>query len=339
MSARRLTRLALGIALLVAVLGTLAVRTLVVMPGETRGVRAEAPADVAELADELRRDVGVLAGEIGPRHAWRRAALDKAAQYCRSELEAAGWRVERHEFSVEGHAEPFCNLVAELAGSARAAEIVVVGAHYDSVATDDCPGANDNGSGVAAVLALARRFAAARTERTLRFVLFANEEPPFFLGAGMGSSEYARRCRERSERVVAMLSLETMGYFSDEPKSQRYPPGVSWFYPSTGNFIAFVSNIGSHGLLRRCVKSFRASAAIPAQGGALPSFLPGVGWSDHASFWKAGYPALMVTDTAPFRYPQYHTRGDTPDRLDYPRLALVVDGLCAVIAELASVRG
>jgi hypothetical protein len=298
------------------------------------GGSGAAPADAAALADELRRDVGVLAGEIGPRHAWRRAALDEAARFGAAALEAAGLTVERHEFRAPDHAEPFVNLVAQVAGGARAAEIVIVGAHYDSVAVDDCPGANDNGSGVAAVLAQARRFAHARPERTLRFVLFANEEPPFFLGDGMGSRVYASRCRARSERIVAMLCLETMGYFADEPGSQRYPPGIAWLYPDAGNFIAFVSNVGSRALLRRCVKSFRAAAAIPAQGAALPAFLPGIGWSDHASFWKAGFPAVMVTDTAPFRYPHYHARGDTPERLDYRRLALVVAGLRSVIEDL-----
>jgi Zn-dependent M28 family amino/carboxypeptidase len=212
-------------------------------------------------------------------------------------------------------------------GTSRAAEIVVVGAHYDSV--EGTRGANDNGSGVAALLAAARAFAqrSDRPARTLRFVAFANEEPPYFQGSGMGSLVYARACRARGDRVVAMVSLETIGFYTDMPDTQHYPPPLGIAYPSTGNFIGFVGNVASRALVRRAISAFRETTRFPSEGAALPEWMPGVGWSDHWSFWQAGYPAIMVTDTAPFRYPHYHDASDLPDKLSYDRMARVVDGI------------
>jgi len=162
-----------------------------------------------------------------------------------------------------------------------------------------------------------------------------NEEPPHFRTEEMGSRAYARRCRERKENVVAMLSLETIGCYSDEPGSQKYPFPFGLFYPSEGNFIAFVGNVSSRSFVRRCVATFREKAAFPSEGGALPGFVPGVGWSDHESFWENGYPGLMVTDTAPFRYAHYHRKADTPDQLDFERCARVVSGVEHVLRDLA----
>ena len=222
----------------------------------------------------------------------------------------------------------------------------MIGAHYDSVFGS--PGANDNGSGAAAVLALAQRFAARETEqssprwtpnKTLRFVAFVNEEPPYFLSGEMGSLVYARRCKERGDKISAMISLETIGYFSDAPHSQTYPsPGLGVFYPKVGNFIGFVSNVQSRALLRRVIALFRKHAKIPSQGASLPAFIAGVSWSDQWSFWQEGYPAIMVTDTAPFRYPYYHSSNDTPDKLEYDRFALVVSGMEKVIEKLSNLE-
>ena len=231
-----------------------------------------------------------------------------------------------------------CNLAAEISGTSRADEIIVIGGHYDSVLVESlpCPGANDNASGAAATLALARAFAELTPQRTVRFVLFVNEEPPFFQNPFMGSWIYAKRCRERDENIVAMFSLETIGYYSDERGSQKYPFPLGLLYPSTGNFIAFVGNVGSRKLVRESIGSFRRHAEFPSEGGALPGSMPGVGWSDHWAFWQEGYPALMVTDTAPFRYPHYHQASDTPDKLDYDRMSRVVDGLERVVSDLAN---
>ncbi len=284
------------------------------------------------LADNLRRHVGAVASR--EHNVQNLPALEASAQHIELTLAGLGYTVWAQRF--ESGALEVRNIEVEARGTARASEIIVVGAHYDSVM--GATGANDNGSGVAAVLELARLMREEKVERTLRFVAFANEEPPFFKSEQMGSRVYARRSKERGENIVAMFSLETIGYYSDRPGSQRYPFPLGFFYPSTGNFLAFVSNLGSRPLLHQALASFRRHAEFPSEGVAAPAFIPGVDWSDHWSFWKEGYPALMVTDTAPYRYPYYHTAQDTPDKVDYERLTRVVTGLQRMLRELARVQ-
>jgi hypothetical protein len=286
--------------------------------------------DQAALRDALRGHVEKLAGEIGERNVYRPRALEAAAAYVEGVFTAARFPVRRQTFEVLG--ESCHNLEAQLPGKSRPTEIVVLGAHYDSVF--GAPGANDNGTGVASLLELARAWAGREPERTLRFVAFVNEEPPFFQTEQMGSLVYARACRQRGDHIVAMVSLETMGCYSADTGSQKYPFPLGVFYPSRGDFIGFVSNTANAGLVRRCIRRFREQASFPSEGGALPGILPGIGWSDHWAFWQVDYPALMVTDTAPFRYPHYHAGTDTPDKVDYDRLARVVDGLGKVIEGL-----
>jgi len=297
-----------------------------------RDVTTAAPLsqDELRLREELRADVQTLAGDIGERNMLHYPRLSAAADFIENSFFKAGLKPRRDTYELDGNV--CSNIEAEISG--RRPEIVLIGAHYDSVI--GAPGANDNGSGVAAVLALARRLAGKSAERTLRFVAFVNEEPPYFLSSQMGSYVYAARCKQRGEQVVGMISLETIGYFSDAPNSQSYPaPGFGAFYPKTGNFIGFVANVGSREFLRRTLSMFRAQKKIPSQGAALPGFIPGVSWSDHWSFWQFGYPAIMVTDTAPFRYPHYHLSTDTPEKLDYDRFALLVSGMEKVISDLA----
>jgi Zn-dependent M28 family amino/carboxypeptidase len=246
-------------------------------------------------------------------------------------LARLGYQVRRQAYAVSGIV--CANLDVEIRGHERPDEIVVIGAHYDSI--EGCPAANDNGSGVAATLALARMFASAAPAHTLRFVLFANEEPPWFWTMDMGSLVYAKACKARRENIVAMLTPETIGCYSDEPGSQRYPLPVSRWYGDRGDFIAFVGMHEATPLIRRVVGTFRRHAKFPSLGAGLPSVVPMVGASDHWSFWLQNYPALMVTDTAPFRYPHYHRATDTPDKIDYERMARVVEGLGYVVADLA----
>jgi Zn-dependent M28 family amino/carboxypeptidase len=226
------------------------------------------------------------------------------------------------------------NLSAEIPGSTKPEEIVIVGAHYDTVY--DCPGADDNTSGVAALLELARLLKDSHPARTLRFVAFVNEEPPWFQTESMGSLVYAREAHRKHEKIVAAISLETIGMYSDRPGSQQYPEPMGLLYPDRGNFIGFVGNLSSRALVRNAIQVFRQSASIPSQGSAAPEFLSGVGWSDHWSFWQEGYPAVMVTDTAPFRNPNYHRPTDKPDTLDYASMARVVTGLQQVVTSLAN---
>ena len=303
---------------------------MVVVPGDSYS-GASRPLTLAERisADNLRRHVAAIASR--EHNLGHRPALDEAARYIERTLEGYGYTVTRQP--VETEFGEVHNIEAEVPGTTGAGEIVLVGAHYDSVA--GAPGANDNGSGVAAMLELARVFKKTKPERTLRFVAFVNEEPPYFTSDLMGSSRYARRSRERGENIIAMFSLETLGYYSDRPGSQHYPFPLGIFYPSSGDFVAFVSNLHSRALLHQVVASFRRNAQFPSEAVAAPAFLPGVDWSDHRSFWKEGYPALMVTDTALYRYPYYHTSQDTPDKVDYGKLARVVAGLSAMLAELA----
>ena len=270
-----------------------------------------------------------LAGEIAERNLENYARLQTAADFIEHSLGESGLRTRRDGYQVGALV---CeNIEAEIIGSEP--EIVVIGAHYDSVS--GCPGANDNGSGVAALLALARR-APRHPTRTLRFLAFANEEPAYFQTEEMGSMVYASQCKARGDRIVAMISLETIGYYSDAAGSQKYPaPGLGVFYPTVGNFIGFVGNVSSRALVRQTLGVFRAHATIPSEGAALPAAVPGIGWSDHWAFWQHGYRAIMITDTAPFRYPHYHQPTDTPEKLDYDSMARVVSGMERVVWQLS----
>lgn len=282
----------------------------------------------------LRAHVEMLAGTIGERHVWRYESLRRAAAYIRDTFAAAGYDPALQTYDV--NKVPVDNIDVTLPGTAIASEIVVVGGHYDTVT--GCPGANDNATGVAAMLELAHRFAGNPRPRTVKFAAFVNEEPPFFQTSSMGSVVYATAARQRGDDVRAMLSLETIGYYSDEPKSQRYPPPLNLLFPGVGDFIGFVSNLPSARLLQQAKRAFKARTRFPVQATPAPESLPGVGWSDQWAFWQAGYRALMVTDTAPYRYPWYHTEHDTPDKIAYDKLAEVVDGLEHVVHVLAGGR-
>lgn len=283
------------------------------------------------LEQELRAHVHQLAGRIGERNLFHYKQLAAAADYIRATLTGSDYAVRRRPYQVTGrHCE---NLEVELRGAEHSDDILLIGAHYDSVRGS--PGANDNATGVAALLALARAMAKTRLSCTLRFVAFTNEEPPYFQSRHMGSRVYAQECRANGERIFLMLSLETIGYYSDEPKSQSYPFPFGFFYPSTANFIALVSNMKNERWVTQLLTMFRRHAQFPCEGGALWEYIPGISWSDHWSFWKEGYAAVMLTDTAPNRYPHYHTAADTPDKVDFARMARVVAGLHKVILDIA----
>jgi Zn-dependent M28 family amino/carboxypeptidase len=286
----------------------------------------------AEASERLSRDLRHLSETIGERNLKKPEALEAAADYIRENLRLAGYVVAEQKYSVRD--QEVSNLEVKVDGTDGQAGTIVVGAHYDSV--EGAPGADDNATGVAACLELTRRFHGARPRRTLRFVFFVNEEPPYFQTYRMGSLVYAQRLKRDRVAVSAMISLETMGFYSEAPNSQAYPAPLGFFYPERGNFIGFVSNAASRGLLRRAIRRFRETTAFPSEGVAAPEGWPGIGWSDHWSFWQEGYPAIMVTDTAPFRYPYYHTSGDTPDRVDVGRMTRVVEGVGRVVESLSS---
>ncbi len=280
-------------------------------------------------AEQLKAHVQVLAGEIGERNAFRPRALRHAEAYIERVWREQGYEVIRHEYEMRG--EKWANLEVTRRVRGMPTALLLVGAHYDSIMGS--PGANDNATGVAALLEIARSFTALEPETSVRFVAFVNEEPPFFRTPQMGSHVYAHMACARGDDIRAMVSLETIGYYSEAPGSQQFPFPSFLFdlaFPDRGNFVIFASNWSSRALMRRGVALFRAQSDFPVESIATFELVPGMDWSDHVSFWRAGYPAFMVTDTALYRYPYYHTPQDTPDKVNYEALARVTQGLAAV---------
>lgn len=291
-------------------------------------------ADERRLESQLRGDVEFLAGRIGDRNVPDKPEqLEEAAQFIDSSLRAAGYQPTSQWYKVGS--KNCRNIEAEIRGTGRPEEVVIVGAHYDSV--PQSPGADDNASGVAAMLALARSFAGTRSSRAVRFVGFTNEEPPYFWRDEMGSLVYAKKCRRQGDRVVAMLSIESVGFYSTSPASQSYPAGFGLIYPSRGDFVGFVGNVLSRSLVHETLRTFRSTGALPSLGAAVPNAIPGAGWSDHWSFWQQGFPGIEITDTALYRNPYYHTPQDTPDRLDYDHLARFTWAMRAVVGQLTNI--
>jgi len=284
-----------------------------------------------ELAARLEAHVRAVASE--PHNLKHPEALERSARTIEAALTGAGYRTQSQVFTAGG--QQVRNIEVVIEPRRTDAKTLVVGAHYDSWL--DAPGANDNGSGTAAAIELARLLAdlSGKTQLRIRFVLFVNEEPPFFKTAQMGSLVYAKRLKASGEPVLGMISLETMGFYSDAENSQNYPSPLDMLYPTKGDFVAFVALTSSRSFLRRAVGDFREVAAFPSVGGTAPGFVQGIDWSDHWAFEQMGMPALMITDTAVFRYPHYHSKADTPDKVDYARLARVVSGLERMIRRWA----
>ena len=287
-----------------------------------------------QLRNALRSDVEMLSETIGQRNSLNYAGIEKAAEFLEAELNTAGYTVNHNKYQIDG--KDYDNLEVEIKGNDRPDQIMLIGAHYDSVPFS--PGANDNTSGTAATLELAKLFAKTKPARTLRFVHFVNEEQPFARTENMGSLVYAKQAKAKGETIMAMFSLESLGYYTDRPNSQPYPAPLSLFYPSVGNFISFIGNVDSRKLVRTAIHDFRLKAKFPSEGAALPNLIPGVGSSDHWSFWQMGYPAIMVTDTANYRDPNYHQSSDRAENLDYDRFARVTFGLAQVIADFTGTK-
>lgn len=321
--------------LLVAALAVISVGVFlycVRMPGDSFAGQpgTTVPGEV-DLARRLEADVTHLCRQFPERNWTRPEVYGGAADWVERRLGEAGCgTVARQSYTARG--ESYHNLVATVAGGDLAREIVVIGAHYDAVS--GTVGADDNASGVAALLALAERARGWEPRRTVRFVAFANEEPPHFQTEEMGSLVHARAARAAGDAIVAMLSFDGVGFYAAGEDTQHYPSVLALAYPSRGDFVAFVGNPASRALVHRSVAAFRTQATIPSEGAVLPSALTGVGWSDHWSFWQCGYPAIEITDTLPFRYAHYHRATDTPDRLDYAAMARVVVGVEAVLRDL-----
>jgi hypothetical protein len=296
-----------------------------------RGPLPPLSAEQQLLAQRLREHVTAVASR--PHNIGYAANLEAAARAIEARLASFGLTSAAQIYEVDGHSVRNIEVVIEpAAGAVRAS--YVIGAHYDS--PDDSPGANDNGTGVAALIELARLFAATPPGRDrLRLVFFVNEEAPYHKSAAMGSWRYAKRLSDSGERLAGMLALETLGYFSDAPGSQKYPWPFNLIYPDTGNFVAFVGLPGARSLVGRTLRAFRRHAAFPAIGGVAPGFIPGIDLSDHWAFHQFGYPAAMLTDTAPYRNPFYHRLNDLPKNVDYESLARITTGLERMLREIA----
>src|SRR5262245_61290348 len=301
---------------------------MISVPGQShRGALAQLGAEERASRDLLQKHVSAIASAEHNTRAPER--LEAAARAIESELKALGYEIRTQEFDAGG-GKTVRNLEATIPGTKS--ETLVIGAHYDSA--PGAPGANDNGSGTAALIELARLFRGWKPKHTLRLAFFVNEEPPFFKGPAMGSKVYADELVARGGRIAAMFSLETIGYYSERTGSQRYPFPLNLFYPEQGDFLAFGANLALRGLLHETVGACRSAARSPSDGVAAPAWIPGIDWSDRGSVWRHGSPALMITDTSPYRYPHYHLASDTPDKLDYERLARVVIGLNATFRTL-----
>ena len=304
------------------------------MPGKPhRGALPPLTDAEASLARSLERHIATIAAR--EHNVVHYDELEKAAHYIEATLASFGYAVGRQEFLADGKLVRNIDVAIEPAGRSADPDVIVVGAHYDSVSGS--PGANDNASGAAAVIELARLLRDLDTVggKRIRLALFVNEEPPYFRTEAMGSLRYARALAQRNERVVAMYSLETIGFYSSDPGSQVYPAPFGLMFPDRGDFVAFVGMMRSRALVRETMRSFRTHTSFPTIGGVAPDFIPGIGWSDHWAFAEQGFPAVMITDTAPFRYPHYHQPSDTPDKVDAEKVARVVKGIERVIRDLS----
>ncbi len=326
----KLKRLAFALFVTAAVLLFIGCCLAILLTGpiEVRPKRVDL--DMRVSAERLRRDVDKLCGEFTPRSFRHTGNLDRAAAWIREELEAAGLDVRIQEYDIG--TGRYQNVIAYREGADKEAGATIIGAHYD--AFEDFPGADDNASGVAALLELARTLPAGQPRKDQYIVAFSTEEPPFFATSDMGSYRFAKSLKDDGVKVDLMVSLEMVGFFSDEPGSQRFPlPGLKYLYPSTANFIAVVGDLGSGGPIKRTRMGMQAAESIPVHSFRAPGALAGVHWSDHYSFRRLGYWGVMVTDTAFMRNPYYHTAQDTPEKLDYDRMADVVLALHGVLAD------
>ena len=295
------------------------------------------PVYVVNLGDSAKRmkdDVQMLAGNIGIRSIFHPYKLKQAKNYIRSRLEEFGDVKEYPYFYDETEV---ANLELDIFPGSSDDGIFIIGAHYDTVSTT--PGADDNASAIAVLLELARLAKRLKKEgqlkNNLKFLAFTLEEPPAFDTKKMGSRQYVNILKQQGEKIKGMICLEMVGFKNIAPNSQRIPFPLNFRnYPRTGDFIAFLSNMASAPFLKQLISLteynntvFYEQLVVPGKGRMLPiSRL-----SDHIAFWDNGFPAVMVTDTAFLRNPNYHGYGDIPETLDYHFMAQLVQTLIMLL--------
>lgn len=301
-------------------------------PGAVPDAATQDDRDPRALASTLERHIVAIASR--PHNIDHYPALEAAAQYIEATLSAAGLTPVPQRYQVDGYDVRNIEVVITPPDAGPDTPTFVLGAHYDSA--DDSPGAHDNGTGVAAALELARRLGRVPPQSIrLRVVFWVNEEQPYGKSPDMGSWRHAQRLKASGEPVIGALALETLGYFSRRTGSQQFPFPFGLIYPRIGDFVAFVGLPGSRALTHRLTRSFRRHCDVPSIGGVAPGFIPGVDLSDHWAYHQFGFPALMVTDTAPFRNPYYHQTDDLPATVDYATLQRITLGLERAIRDIA----
>ena len=279
----------------------------------------------------LKNTVTHLSDKIGNRNYVNYQNLQEAAQYIIGTFEGLGYEIEIMEYAIDKII--YQNIIARSPKKPKNQESIIVCAHYDTCFN---PGADDNASSVAAMLELARLLRNEKLKTPIEFIAFVNEEPPFFMTKDMGSFVYADRMKKQQKKIKAVINLEMVGYYSDEKHSKRYLPFMGFFYPNRGNFIALVGNFKSRHIMSNVKKAFKENSEFPIESVIAPSRMPAINWGDHWSFWMHQYPAIMVTDTAFLRNPNYHQPTDLPETLDYEKMTAVVFGLESAIIALSN---
>jgi len=301
--------------------------------GEWQGVPLERNVDLVEIRKNLESDIDYLQ-RMGPRNSINEMTyrqLRQCEDWITQRWESDGYAVRRETFSFEGR--DYSNLEIEIQGRIAPSEIIIVSAQYDTL--PDSPGANNNGSGMAILFQLSRLLRKHVPDRTFRLLNFVNEEDPFFGTEMMGSYQYAKRCHERREDIKVMLSMDALGIYTDRPGSQQYPFPFSLLYPSRGNFLAFIGDFRSRKYVVQTTRGFKKGSSFPIEAGVVPKWVEAAGWSDHLSFWKFGYPGIMVTDTGGFRSSSHTTKEDTMEKLNFEAMARIVVGMYCAVIELA----
>lgn len=284
-----------------------------------------------ETAKNVKETVEHIVASFGIRNYAYYENLERTADYLIKRFEDIRYKPE--VMSYEIHGQKYRNIIATLPSSSPDHEKIIIGAHYDSCFN---PGANDNASGIAAVLELARLLKDEKTKTNITFIAFVNEEPPFFMTDSMGSRQYAMKAKKKGEKIKAAIIFDLIGFYKNERFSQKYLPLTGPFYPNQANFAAFIGNFPSRHVVSKLISGFKKYSEFPVESLIAPSFMPGVNFSDHWSFWKEGYPAIFITDTAYLRSPHYHKKTDLPDILDYGKMAVIIHGLKKSIAQFAN---
>ena len=338
MQSRKVKRVLLVLVLLIIVFLLFSYWYMMKCEGNWRGepLEKKMKMELIEIKKGMESDIEYLQ-KLGPRNSENEKTYNQlrhCEEWIRQRWELQGYVVKKHTFSIRE--KEYSNLEIEIKGRTLPSEIIIISAQYDTL--PDSPGANNNGSGIAILFQLSQLLRKRTPDRTLRLLNFVNEEDPFFGTEMMGSFQYAKRCRQQGEDIRVMLSLDALGVYKNEPGSQRLPFPFSIFYPDRGNFLAFIGNLQSRKYVKEVTKGFKKGSSFQIQAGVAPEWAKGGSWSDHSSFWKFGYPGIMVTDTGGFRSAHHTTKEDTIEKLDFEAMSRIVIGMYACAVHLTSLQ-